>query len=442
MQTGNVGRDELPGAASEHRGEPARGVAVLWDESFLWGVMAHRALREAGLAFDLVRSDQVRRGALRGYRMLLVPGGWATHKMTSLGDAGADAVQQFVAGGGSYLGICGGAGLATVDGIGLLGVKRQSGPERVPSFSGRVRLTLADDPLWRGVGDPIFHAWWPSQLAVADPGVRVLASYAGALPDAFSSDLNVGDVSRDSGWESLESLYDMRLDPARLRGNPAVLEGSFGAGRVILSLVHLDTVGDTNGGTVLANLWDAVSGERARADIPTTGLDIRDRARPEAGEGQAAKERALRALAPLERGVEELIAVGVRNFLWHWRTPLLLAWRRGVRGLECCTLHVLVREIAARVRARDAISPALASAISSLPTSLAPFLDEAARLLVLERRAMMKGLVTFKRCEDEEIRGIRERLFSASKSHGGRFKEVILALDAVLYALLSIERGM
>jgi hypothetical protein len=440
MQAGKIRREDGPSSASEHRGGPARNVAVLWDESFLWGVMAHRALRDAGLAFDLVRSDQVRRGGLRGYRMLLVPGGWATHKMTSLGDAGADAVRRFVAGGGWYLGFCGGAGLATLDGIGLLGVKRQSGTVRVPSFSGRIRLTLADDPLWRGVGDPIFHAWWPSQLVVVDPGVRVLASYAEASPDAFSSDLNVGDVSRNVGWESLESLYDMRLDPDRLRGDPAVLEGSFGAGRVILSLVHLDTVGDPNGGAVLANVWEAISGDHERTDDPAMRLDIRGRARPETGEGQVAKERALRALAPVERAVDELIAVGVRNFLWYWRTPLLLAWRRGVRGLECCTLHVLVREIAARLRAQVALSPSLASAISALPTSLQPFLEEAGRLLVLERHAMTKGHVTYNHCADEEIRGIRERLFSARKSHGGRFKEVLHALDAVLYELLRIER--
>ena len=37
--------------------------------------------------------------------------------------------------GGSYLGFCGGAGLATMDGMGLLNVKRKPTKERVPSLS-------------------------------------------------------------------------------------------------------------------------------------------------------------------------------------------------------------------------------------------------------------------------------------------------------------------
>ena len=31
--------------------------ALLWDESFLWGIMARRALLEAGLSFDLVLAE-------------------------------------------------------------------------------------------------------------------------------------------------------------------------------------------------------------------------------------------------------------------------------------------------------------------------------------------------------------------------------------------------
>ena len=38
--------------------------ALLWDESFLWGLMAWRALREAGLPFDLLRFEDVRKGEL------------------------------------------------------------------------------------------------------------------------------------------------------------------------------------------------------------------------------------------------------------------------------------------------------------------------------------------------------------------------------------------
>lgn len=87
---------------------PKRPCALLWDESFLWGVMAWRALKAAGLPFDLLRSEDIRQGALSRYRMIFVPGGWASNKISALGEGGREEIRRFVATGGSYLGICGG----------------------------------------------------------------------------------------------------------------------------------------------------------------------------------------------------------------------------------------------------------------------------------------------------------------------------------------------
>ena len=103
-------------ALDEVKKHPTGSCALLWDESFLWGLMAWRALREAGLPFDLLRSEDVRKGALCHYRMIFVPGGWASNKMSALGDQGMEEIRRFVAGGGNYLGICGGAGMATENG--------------------------------------------------------------------------------------------------------------------------------------------------------------------------------------------------------------------------------------------------------------------------------------------------------------------------------------
>ena len=67
-----------------------RACALLWDESFAWGLMARQALAEAGLPFDLLRSEDICGGALSRYRMLYVPGGWASQKLIALGDRGQD----------------------------------------------------------------------------------------------------------------------------------------------------------------------------------------------------------------------------------------------------------------------------------------------------------------------------------------------------------------
>ncbi len=59
-------------------------------------------------------------------------------------------------------------------------------------------------------------------------------------------------MGRSAGWSELEERYGIFLDPKRLKDEPAVVEGRFGQGKVILSLVHFDTPGDHNGATVLA----------------------------------------------------------------------------------------------------------------------------------------------------------------------------------------------
>ncbi|MFZ3121846.1 MAG: BPL-N domain-containing protein, partial [Thermodesulfovibrionales bacterium] len=242
--------------------------AFLWNESFLWGLMAYKALKANGLSFELIRAEDVKKGRLKNYAMLFVPGGWASNKLKPLGNAGIAEIKKFVRNGGNYLGFCGGAGLATLDGIGLLIFKRKPTKERVPSFSGRIHLNSNKHPMWNRLPNPppppfskggrggIFHAWWPSQFLIEDSGLKILATYGNALPDSFSSDLNVGDVEMNSNWSELEDIYGINLNPKRLKNEPAVIEGTFGKGRVILSLIHFDTPDDENGAMVLRNLWE------------------------------------------------------------------------------------------------------------------------------------------------------------------------------------------
>ena len=233
--------------------------------------MAYKAMETNGLSFKLIRAEDIKKGCLKNYAMLFVPGGWASNKLKALGDKGTAEIKKFVRNGGNYLGFCGGAGLATLDGIGLLNIKRKPTKERVPSFSGRINLNInkhsvwteinrkdnegVDSPIHRFRHSPVFHAWWPSQFLIEDSGLEILATYGNALPDSFSSDLNVGDVETNNNWTELEEIYRINLNPKRLKNEPAVIEGAFGKGRVILSLIHFDTPDDANGAKVLRNLW-------------------------------------------------------------------------------------------------------------------------------------------------------------------------------------------
>jgi hypothetical protein len=132
----------------------------------------------------------------------------------------------------------------------------------VPSFSGRIRLNVIDHPIWEKRTTDIFYAWWPSQFIIEDKNIKVLASYGETMPDSFSSDLNVGDVEANGSWDELEKIYKINLNPKRLINEPAVIEGSYGKGKVILSLVHFDTPDDVNGQLVLRNLWQYLAGQK------------------------------------------------------------------------------------------------------------------------------------------------------------------------------------
>ena len=408
-----------------------RGVALFWDESFLWGIMAYHALRGCGLPFDLVRSADIRKGRMKDYSVLFVPGGWSLNKMKALGEKGVKIVRRFVHDGGTYIGFCGGAGLATLDGMGLLNIKRRPTKYRVPSFSGRIRLKTTGHPLWEGIREPVFQAWWPPQFDVQDDSVKILATYQEALPDSFTSDLNAGDISAAQAWEELERIYGINLDPGRLVNDPAVLEGAYGKGKVILSLVHFDTPNDENGRQVLINLWS-----RCGSD---TLQETRSHLRKRRAVPQAASHPLVETC---EAAVQGLIDLGIRNFLWFWRNPMLLQWRRGVRGLEYCTLFVMMREISESLGQSPLKNgPSTKRRLKKITRGLLYFTDRAKNLLVRERIAMQSGHITYERCDDPEIQQLREELFSSSKSYGGLFKVLIDEIDGLLFLMLAGEKN-
>ncbi|MBI4687290.1 MAG: hypothetical protein HY756_05860 [Nitrospirae bacterium] len=430
-------------------------VAFLWDESFLWGLMAYKTLTNSNLPFDLIRSADIKAGALKDYKLLFIPGGWASNKLKAFGEDGIKEVKKFVKSGGNYLGFCGGAGLATEDGIGLLNVKRKPTKDRVPSFNGRIYLNINKHPIWMNTvtsnelrvtsrenflnsslvtrhSSRIFNAWWPSQFLVDDKEIKILAAYGEALPDAFSSDLNVGDTEENGDWQAMEEIYKINLDPKRLKDEPAVIEGNFGKGKVILSLIHFDTIDDDNGAMVLRNLWEYLAEQNTEHRTQNTDKFPHP---PFAKGGQGGIKDSLGSeLCVL---CSDLINLGIRNFLWYWRNPMLLQWRRGVRGLEYCTLYVMIKEIVKMLRGQGSEVRGQKLDLERVKKLLMPFAEKARQLLILERLAMQNGYITYEKCDDPKIQEIRAELFGNSKSHGGMFKALIDRIDGLLYRLIT-----
>jgi hypothetical protein len=189
---------------------------------------------------------------------------------------------------------------------------------------------------------------------------------------------------------------------------------------------------------VLRNLWGYLGVQNADR--------ITDEGQQRAGT-HLVEDDTSRLVSELFGLCDELISLGMRNFLWLWRNPMLLQWRRGVRGLEYCTLYGMMKEIEKIIKTRIALPVAddgtgggsflpVRNRLMRIRETLVPFIDKAGHLLIRERRVMHNGYITYEKCDDPAIREIRTELFSNSKSHGGLFKTVIDEVDALLYSLL------
>ncbi|MCX7913107.1 MAG: BPL-N domain-containing protein [Thermodesulfovibrionales bacterium] len=413
-------------------------VAFLWDESYLWGLMAYESLKENNLPFKLIKAEDIKNKILSDYRLLFIPGGWASNKLKKLGEEGIKEIRDFVYNGGNYLGFCGGAGLATLDGLNLLNVKRKPTKERVPSFSGRIKVKLNSHQIWHNLNREdsnteysVFHVWWPSQFEVLSKEIKILATFFEAMPDSFTSDICVGDVEcAKSNWDILESLYEINLNPNRLKDAPVVVEGLHGKGKVILSLVHFDTPGDIDGRIVLKNLWEYLLGESF--PISHTGDEI-------STEGETLSKTDMEVYDLFKR-VKELIDLGTRNFLWFQKNSMLFQWRRGIRGLEYCNLYILIKKLSEVLNSKSTgrLSERIVNAqLLEVKELLELFCEKAKKLLILERFALQQDFITYNRCDDPEIQQLRQELFSNSKSYGGMFKQLIDKIDELLYSILS-----
>ncbi|GBE57538.1 hypothetical protein BMS3Abin01_00458 [bacterium BMS3Abin01] len=399
-------------------------VAVFWDQSYLWGLIAFRAFRAEGVDFDLLTADDIRAGLLKGYDLLFVPGGWASDKMAALGEDGAKAVRTFIEGGGGYLGFCGGAGLALThdSGLGLLPVRRLPTGKRLPSFSGTIRLHLhgGDHPVWSGVEDgQTFHAWWPGQFSPpGDDSVQVLAEYGDPGLDAFVTDLPVRD---GTDWQAWEENYGINLDPGRIRGEPALIESRHGAGKVLLSYIHFETPGDLSGRRVLMNLLSYMAG----------GGDGGGHISPEPPAVEQHAE-AVALASSLAAEAMRFDRFGMENLLWYRRRDWLLQWRRGVRGIEYSTLDAMLKEIANHAEFAGGLDRESNLGIRQLAGLVREFYSGARRLLMLERLAMARGPLSPLKCDDPRIQELRSELFSSDRRCGGRYRRIAVIADAIL----------
>jgi len=417
-------------------------VALFWDESFLWGLIAYQTFLQLHIDFELITSRDICEEGLDKYDVIFVPGGWASNKIKALGDDGRIRIRDFVANGGSYLGFCGGAGMALQhnDGISLLPLDRKPTSVRVPSFSGKIKLhqEAAGHPVWNGVPEgTAFHAWWPGQFSAVDnEDIKVLARYGHPEKGSFVADLLI-DPSMD--WDMWERSYGTNLNPGRIDGEPAFIEARYGSGKVLLSYLHFETPEDELGHKVLLNSLEYLAGGKPVRLIDDALPDIAGASlgRPAGSTGGEIANLAI----DLEEAALDLISFGEKNFLWYWRNPWIIQWRRGVRGIEYCTLYAMLRQLSALAPVLVEPGEETSTKLRDLKELTLPFFEEAKQLLTLERYAMNYGPLSPLVSGDEQIQRIREKLFSNSKRFGGHYKKILDQIDDILFPLLKAAKN-
>lgn len=427
--------------------KPGRA-ALLWDKSFLWGYMAVSALRDLGFSFDLLTSETVRNHALNNYQVLFVPGGWASLKSDSLGADGRKELRRYVSGGGAYLGICGGAGLALQvdEGLGLLPVVRKPMAERLPNFSGSIRVRqVSSYSLWWSLpGEAPFQVWWPSQFELVKPEkIQILGEYGDPEDDFYVSDLNVYEtVAARLDWEQLEEDYQINLNPERLIDEPAIIAGEYGQGRVVLSYPHLETPGDAAGNLALFNIWhDLMSSSVLECHDDSNDTKVADIV--------PVDEQTLERVREMAREAENLVVFGERHNLWFWRNPWLLQWQRGIRGAEFGTIAVLLQGLVMELErtgglARAYLTPSswkTAKQFESLGKLWDLFRDKGRALLEDEARNLNEKKVNNGKTLSPRARDLRTELFNCvqcygSKSYGGLYRQLLDQIDSLLLGAL------
>jgi hypothetical protein len=200
----------------------------------------------------------------------------------------------------------------------------------------------------------------------------------------------------------------------------------------VLFRSHFDTPGDPNGVAVLRNLWDYLA-DGWSSDSPVRKARLRRRPLPEL------RPEFRDIIDGIKTAVSDLISTGSRNFLWYWRNPLLLQWRRGVRGLEYGTLAAMTEEIGKRLgygNRGEAHLLRLREEASEIRDQLIPFVEKAKRLVLRERFYMNAAPLSPLECADSEINRLRLELFGSAMSHGGDFKRLIDIVDRLLFNLI------
>ncbi len=413
---------------------------ILWDESFIWGLLAWRAIASMGFSCRVVRAREIAGGLLQRNpgSVLVVPGGVARRKAEKLGQAGMEAIRTHIGQGGAYVGFCGGSGLGLTGkyGLDLCPWKRAALKDRMLHLiSGHVHVKpLAGSPfLPEGLPDlPCVPVWWPARFAQSrTEQVEVLASYDRPGPDFWVADLPLESLPEGTLAE-WEADYGVNLQPSKLAGQPCIVRGSYGRGTYLLSYAHLETPNSPEANLWLAHILRTLlhNGEGKDAGtVPAWELETQ-KVRWHAPE-----------LARARTMLDEVLRLGREHFLLFKRNCWLWGWRAGIPGSSLNHLYSLLCQVQSMDPSPVAEDFLRTNAIG-FTRALERFGEEAKGYLLAERLAMTLAKSFPETVSADKLKLRREELFGHAMEQGGLFAELLDVLDELCWLLISRPKGL
>ena len=203
---------------------------------------------DSGFSAERITSEEIRRGRLDGFDVLIMPGGSGSKQAERLQASGREKIREFVRSGGGYVGICAGSYLASSHYDWSLGL---------------INARVWDRAHWARGGGEV-------SIRMKDPGWQLLGR-GGSIPVHYNQGplMVPDDESSLPGYEVL-ATFDSEVaskgaQPGSMTGTHAIIRSMFGEGHVICYSPHPEVAGGPNDLIAAGVRWAGHGRSRARA---------------------------------------------------------------------------------------------------------------------------------------------------------------------------------
>ncbi len=405
-------------------------IGIYVKDSHMWGCLFLDFLNKQSIPYKIIHNPY--ENELKGVKILILPGGFASERAKGLGKEGIKAIKEYVRSGGIYFGVCGGAGLCLNEGeysLGISHLKRKKMADRVPNFSGHIKVNFTKNffdifgqkGIKKNLGLPV---WWPSQFQWDESkDVKKIARYEKPLDDLWIADIPYYTLN-DMDIHEVEKLYGINLDFSYIKNEPCIVMGDFGKGRYFLTYPHLETPGSKEANNLLVHIFSYF----LQKDFRAKQIDAIDLCSPKIKWDD-------KTFLFIFNGLHELILKAQENFLMCWRKKWLLGWRRGVIGLSINSILYMICFLLERTPSYACIT-LWQDIKEELKLLFLNFKREFEKYIIMQREFYLKNSHRAPdRFGDKPIHKQILKLTGPFPGHGGIFKKIVVHLEKLVSAL-------